>query len=82
MMRLYFCHRKGEQKGLYIIAPDADKACRMYSRSIRAPFRSIAASVAPIDIDTDETAGIVYPGGIIAQVYGIEYTDAERGRGQ
>ena len=80
MMKLYFCHRKGETKGLYIIAPSPKKARVMYGRSIRISYRAIAAEVAPIDIDPEETECIVYPNSIVAQVYGIEYTPEERGR--
>ena len=59
MMRLYFCHRKGEGRVLYIIAPSERRARPQYAH---------------------ESECVVYPNSMTAQMYGIEYTDEERGR--
>ena len=80
MMKLYFCSRKGEKKGLYIIAPTLKAAGRKYAHAERVSFRSVTVRVAPIDIDPYELGCIVYPNSIIARMYGIEYTEEERGR--
>ena len=80
MMKLYFCSRKSEKKGLYIIAPTAKATGHKYAHAERVSFRNVDVRVVPIDIDPDELGCIVYPNSITAQMYGIEYTDEERGR--
>ncbi len=80
MNKLYFCHVRGELRGLYIIAPSPKRAIHKYAHAERVSARSVQARPACIDIDPDEIECIVYPNSIIAQAYGIEYTNAERGR--
>lgn len=80
MMRLYFCHRKGEKRGLYIIAPTEKRARHKYAFAARTSFHDITADGVDIDVDPDERECIVYPNSMTAQMYGIEYTDEERGR--
>ena len=80
MMKLYFCSRKGEKKGLYIIAPTPKAAGHKYAHAERVSFRHVNVRTVPIDIDPDELGCIVYPNSITAQMYGIEYTDEQRGR--
>ena len=80
MMRLYFCHRKGKGRGLYIIAPSEKRARHKYAHMVKVFWRDVVCIGAPLDIDPDESECIVYPNSMTAQMYGIEYTDEERGR--
>lgn len=73
-MKLYFCHKIGEQRGYYVISNNKGRACRLYSMVTRIKFRdTIAETIKNIEISDDEQEMIVYPNSDIALAYGVEY---------
>ncbi len=80
MIRLYYCHPKGDERGLYIISSSSKGAVHRFSRARHIPHYKIDAERVDIDIDPDESECIVYPGSVTADIYGISYSRREAQR--
>lgn len=73
-MKLCFCHKDGEKAGLYIIADNKGRACRLFANATRTRFsETIAETIRQVEIDESEKETILYPNSDIALSYGIEY---------